>query len=103
MKAIGNSINQEREHQEHDPPRTNQKPATCCSANDDLLLQFGKSESAGAGVAKMFFDKQARKRVAAYAGSFASLLDEYLDLYAVVGQDMAVITVGHRTERIRRH
>lgn len=69
----------------------------------DLLLQFGKSESAGAGVAKMFFDKQARKRVAAYAGSFASLLDEYLDLYAVVGQDMAVITVGHRTERIRRH
>ena len=51
----------------------------------------------------MFFDKQARKRVAAYAGSFASLLDEYLDLYAVVGQDMAVITVGHRTERIRRH
>jgi hypothetical protein len=69
----------------------------------DLLLQFGKSESAGDGAAKMFFDKQARKRVAVYAGPLASLLDDHLDLYAVVGPDMQVITVGHRLERIRRH
>jgi hypothetical protein len=69
----------------------------------DLLLQFGKSESAGAGVAKMFFDRQARKRVAAYAGPLASLLDAHMDLYAVVGLDMQVITVGHRLERIHRH
>ena len=48
----------------------------------DLLLQFGKSEAAGNGVAKMFFDKQARKRVAAYAGPLARMLDEHLDLYA---------------------
>lgn len=69
----------------------------------DLLLQFGKRESAGSGVAKLFFDKPARRRVAAYAGPLASLLDEHLDLYAVVGQDMQVITVGNRFERIRRH
>ena len=69
----------------------------------DLLLQFGKSEAAGNGVAKMFFDKQARKRVAAYAGPLARMLDEHLDLYAVVGQNQQVITVGHRLERIRRH
>lgn len=69
----------------------------------DLLLQFGKSESAGAGVAKLFFDRKSRKRVAAYAGPLASLLDDHLDLYVVVGQDMLVITVGHRHERIRRH
>jgi hypothetical protein len=69
----------------------------------DLLLQFGKSEAAGTGFAKMFFDRQARKRIAAYAGPLASLLGEHLDLYAVVDQDMQIITVGHRLERIRRH
>ena len=70
----------------------------------DLLLEFGKSEYEGGGVAKVFFDKQARKRVAAYAGSLAPLLDEHLDMYAVVDQDsMRVITVGHRLERIQRH
>lgn len=70
----------------------------------DLLLEFGKSEYEGEGVAKMFFDKQARKRVASYAGPLAALLEEHLDMYAVVNQsNMQVITVGHRLERIRRH
>ena len=69
----------------------------------DLLLQFGKSEPAGNGAAKMFFDAPARRRVAAYAGSLANRIDEHLDLYAVVSQDMQIITVGHRLERIHRH
>ena len=69
----------------------------------DLLLQFGASEPTGSGVAKMFFDKPSRKRVAAYAGALAPLLDEHLDVYAVVSPDMKVITVGYRLERIRRH
>lgn len=69
----------------------------------DLLLQFGKSESAGNGMAKMYFDKQARRRVAAYAGPLAPLLNDHLDLYAVVRDDMQIITVGHRLERVRHH
>jgi len=68
----------------------------------DLLIQFGKSESAGSGATKLF-DRQTRKQVAAYAGSLASLLDDHLDFYAVVGPDMQVITVGHRIERMKRH
>ncbi len=68
----------------------------------DLLLQFGSSESAGSGVSKVFFDKTSRRRVKAYAGSLAGLLDEHLDVYAVVSSEMKVITVGHRTERITR-
>jgi hypothetical protein len=68
----------------------------------DLLLQFGSSESAGAGVCKVFFDKTSRRRVKAYAGSLAGLLEEHLDVYAVVSSEMKVITVGHRTERITR-
>lgn len=69
----------------------------------DLLLQFGTSEPTGTGVAKIFFDKPSRKRVAAYAGALAPLLAEHFDVYAVVSTDMTVITVGHRLERIRRH
>lgn len=69
----------------------------------DLLLQFGASERAGNGASKVFFDKAARRRVQAYAGPLASLLDEHLDLYAVVAADSSVITVGHRLEKIRRH
>lgn len=69
----------------------------------DLLLQFGASENTGDGVSRMFFDKAARRRVHAYAGSLAPMLDEHLDLYAVVAPDSTVITVGHRFERIRRH
>jgi hypothetical protein len=69
----------------------------------DLLLQFGSSANAGAGVSKLFFDKVSRRRVKAYAGSLSRLLDEHLDVYAVVSADMKVITVGHRQERITRH
>ena len=69
----------------------------------DLLLQFGSSERAGSGICKIFFDKPSRRRVKAYAGPLASFLEQHLDVYAVVSEEnMKVITVGHRTERIAR-
>ncbi|TSA09049.1 MAG: hypothetical protein D4R79_14235 [Comamonadaceae bacterium] len=69
----------------------------------DLLLQFGSSERSGAGVSKVFFDKASRRKVKAYAGSLAGLLDAHLDVYAVVTDDMTVITAGHRTGRFSTH
>jgi hypothetical protein len=69
----------------------------------DLLLQFGCGESAGGGARKLFFDRKARRRVHAYAGPVAPLLDEHLDVYAVIAPDDSIITVGHRLERVRRH
>ena len=69
----------------------------------DLLLQFGTNEPAGKGATKVFFDKAARKRVQAYAGPLAGLLNEHLDVYVVLGNDNQVITTAHLTERIRRH
>jgi hypothetical protein len=69
----------------------------------DLLLQFGTSEKAGGGTSKVFFDKAARRRLHAYAGTLAGLLDEYLDLYAVVAADNSIVTVGHWLERVKRH
>ena len=69
----------------------------------DLLLQLGATEKALGGVSKMFFDKASRRRLHAYAGPLASLLEQHLDIYAVVGDDQKIITVGHRSELIRRH
>ena len=69
----------------------------------DLLLQFGTSAPAGGGTSKLFFDKRARRRVKSYAGPLAAVIDDYLDVYAVVGADNTVITTAHRLERIRRH
>lgn len=68
----------------------------------DLLLMFGKGESAGAGVEKVYFDRKARKKLAAYAGPLAPALAEHLNSYAVMDSSMQIITVGHRTQRIHR-
>ena len=69
----------------------------------DLLLQFGTSQPAGDGASKLFFDKAARRRVKSYAGPLASLLNEHLDVYVVVGSSEEIITAAHLTERVRRH
>lgn len=69
----------------------------------DLLRNFGKCEPAGSGTTRMYFDKTARRRVKAHMGPLARLVDEHLDLYAIVGPEEQVITVAHLTERIRRH
>ena len=69
----------------------------------DLLTQFGSTEPAGDGASKVFFDKTARRRVKAYAGPLAGLLDEHLDVYAVGARDGRVITAAHRTKRIKRN
>ena len=69
----------------------------------DLLLLFGKTERAGDGTNKYYFDKGSRRRVRAYAGPLAAVLDQHLDVYAIVSSDSTVITVAHRTERIKRN
>ena len=44
-----------------------------------------------------------RLNAKAYAGSLASKLNEHLDAYLVVGSCETTVTVGHLTERVRRH
>ena len=69
----------------------------------DLLLELGTSEKAPGGVRKFYFDKTSRRRLHAYAGALSHVFHEHLGIYAVVGEDNQVITVGHRTERIERN
>jgi hypothetical protein len=69
----------------------------------DLLLQFGEKEPAGGGASKVYLNKSARRKLRAYAGALAPLVDQHLDIYAVVGRDNQIVTVGHRYEHIQRH
>lgn len=69
----------------------------------DLLVQFGHEEPAGAGATKHFFDKRSWRQLRAYAGSLARSIEEHLDTYVVLGPQHEVITVGHRTDHVRRH
>lgn len=68
-----------------------------------LLFQFGACEPAGDGAAKFFFDKPARRKVKAYVGAMAKVLEEHMDIYAVISADAQVITVAHRLQRFSRH
>lgn len=69
----------------------------------DLLLGYGASERAGAGVTTYFFDKPARRQVLAYAGPLAAAIKPFLDYYAVVGEDQQVITVAPRLGKVQHH
>jgi hypothetical protein len=69
----------------------------------DLLMQFGVKEPAGSGATKVFLNKEAKRKLTAYAGRLASHLQQHLDIYAVLSADDEVITVAHRIEHIQRH
>lgn len=69
----------------------------------DLLVQFGSSVPAGAGTSKLYFGKADRRRLCAYVGTMSRVLEEHLDVYAVIASNGEVITVAHRLERIRHH
>lgn len=68
----------------------------------DLLLEFVSEQAAPGGARKYFFDKPARRRLSAYAGTLSRVLEDHLDVYAVVADGTTVVTIGHRTERIAR-
>lgn len=68
----------------------------------DLLLKFGEEEPAGGGARKVYLNKPARRKLHAYAGALAPLIDQHLDIYAVVSHDYQIVTVGHRYEHTQR-
>ncbi|MFM0140436.1 hypothetical protein [Caballeronia grimmiae] len=67
----------------------------------DLLLQFGATERSGGDTTTYYFDKPARRRLRAYAGPLARLLEGHLDYYAVVGADGTIVTTAPRLTRIK--
>jgi len=66
----------------------------------DLLLSYGVVERAGAGASTYYFDKPARRKVIAYAGSLAAAITPFLNYYAVVAEDQRLITVAPRLSKV---
>ncbi len=65
------------------------------------LLDYGRRFHSG-GAEIVFFDKPGRRRLARDVGSLPlRRLGSLLDTYVVVA-DGEIITVGHRTRRVRR-
>jgi len=65
------------------------------------LLEYG-SEAKAHGATKRFFDKAARKRLAADVGpEVLDRMGDLLNMYLVEG-DHVIVTAGIRTHRIKR-
>ena len=67
------------------------------------LLEFGCHTYDHRGGTILFFDHKARNRLRRQiAGDPYKQIESHLDTYAVLGSDGVIITVGHRTQRIKR-
>lgn len=69
----------------------------------DLLLRYGRTARAGSGCQVVFMDGQARRRAIRDCGRAAGpAIDRVRSVYAVLGEDGVVVTVGHRLRRLPR-
>jgi hypothetical protein len=70
------------------------------SAALDILLDYGVEAHDHRGCRIVRFDKRSRKRAERALGNrLYRSVERYLNAYAVVGPDDAVLTVGHRRRR----
>lgn len=70
----------------------------------EWLTSYGASRHDHRGAEILYFDKHSRKALAKAVGEeVVSRLAELLDTYAVIADDGAMITVGHRYKRLVGH
>ena len=62
----------------------------------DVLLDWGREAHDHRGCRIVRFDKRSRRRAARVLGDAYRRIERWLDVYAVVGSDDAVVTVGWR-------
>lgn len=69
----------------------------------ELLDRFGSTMRCG-GAERVFFDKAALKRLRKYLGGDRGLkaIERWLKVYAVIGDNGRLVTVGHQTARFPR-
>ena|SRR5687767_260837 len=85
----------------HASSRMQQRGIT--SAALDCLLDYGREAHDHRGAVTVYFDKAARRRLARDADAKTRKgIAQLARLYAVLGGDGEVVTVGHRFRRINR-
>ncbi|QOZ55440.1 hypothetical protein [Bradyrhizobium sp. CCBAU 53338] len=69
----------------------------------DLLMQFGSASRAN-GAERMMFDKSAIKRLRHHLGGDRGLkvVERWLNVYAVVGDNGLLVTAAHKSGHFRR-
>lgn len=69
------------------------------------LLERCGSETRCGDADRLFFDKPAKKRLKQYLGGDRGLqlIERWMGVYAVIGDNGRVITIAHRSKRCRRH
>ena len=68
----------------------------------DVLLDYGRESHDHRGCRIVRFDKRSRRRAARVLGEAFRRFERWLDAYAVIGADDAVVTVGHVRGRMPR-
>lgn len=70
----------------------------------ELLKRFGSEMRCG-GAERLFFDKAARKGIEHHMGGHRSLrhVEPWLNVYAVIGDNGRLVTVAHRSRRLKQH
>lgn len=70
----------------------------------ELLERCGTEVRCG-DADRLFFDKAAKKRLKQYLGGDRALqlIERWMGVYAVIGDNGRVITVAHQSSRIHRH
>tara|TARA_R110001583_G_scaffold191541_1_gene356817 strand:+ start:4353 stop:4637 length:285 start_codon:yes stop_codon:yes gene_type:complete len=69
-----------------------------------LLMHYGAHEYDKRGARLVYLTQRSRQRLRKTLGSECySRLEPALDIYAVIDTTGAVVTVGHRTQRINRN
>lgn len=55
------------------------------------------------GAETVYFDKSSRKHVRSYLGEQVfKRIEEKLDVYAVIGEGGKIVTIAHRSKRLKR-
>lgn len=69
-----------------------------------LLFEYGEEEYDHHGTMLLYFNKRARQRMArVMRQDELKQLQNVMNAYAVLDKDGAVVTVGHRTQRINHN
>ena len=69
----------------------------------ELIERFGTCKRSS-GADRMYFDKAARQRLIQHFGKQGqSPILRWLNVYVVIADDGAVVTVGHRTKHFRHN
>jgi hypothetical protein len=86
----------------HAQTRLQQRGIPACVV--ESLLDVGQQVHDHRGATILFFDHRARAQLRRQVpGAFYKRIEGHLDAYAVLSTDGAIVTVGHRTQRIHRH